>query len=166
MLENLARDNAQAAKLSVLYQMRFIGQEGLGPVVERCTCCHKDIYAMSQQHFCIDLRKGGIVCGQCPTNSADRLLVSKGTLKQLQWLSEGTLPRAWRAKFMPSALGEATRFFGSVCSVSYRTETQKPYFSAAGSSTAGCPGDVSGKVRMRHPPSVNLEDKQHERFIA
>jgi DNA repair protein RecO (recombination protein O) len=65
---------------------------------------------MEQQHFCIDLNQGGIVCRSCPTGSQGPLQLSKGTIKQLQWLSRGELTVARRIRFSPHGIEEATRF--------------------------------------------------------
>lgn len=110
VLGALADGSMPAAALSVLFQMRFIGQEGFQPVLERCTCCRKNLNDLVQDHFCIDLNKGGVVCNQCPTAQAGGLRLSKGTLKQLLWITAGELSQAQRIRFGPTALREATRF--------------------------------------------------------
>ncbi len=109
-LDQLSSGSMSAPLLSILFQMRFIGQEGLRPVLERCSCCQKDIDDLAQQQFCIDLTKGGIVCNQCPVNKSRDLKLSKGTLKQLQWITSGGLGTARRVRFSVQALAEATAF--------------------------------------------------------
>jgi DNA repair protein RecO (recombination protein O) len=110
-LGELADGQMEAASLSVLFQMRFIGQEGFQPVLERCTCCQKELNHLVQDHFCIDLNKGGVVCRQCPTMQASGALqLAKGTLKQLLWIATGELAQARRIRFDKQALQEATRF--------------------------------------------------------
>jgi DNA repair protein RecO (recombination protein O) len=113
VLGELAKTNFPAEALSVLFQMRFVGQEGLRPVLARCSCCQTDILAMSQQYFCIDLNKGGVVCDQCPPDSQRHLRLSKGTLKQLEWIAGGELTKALRARFTSRAIVEATAFLES-----------------------------------------------------
>jgi DNA repair protein RecO (recombination protein O) len=111
VLAALSEDNLSDSLLSVLFQMRFIGQEGFQPVLERCACCQAEIDHMPQQQFCIDLTRGGIVCDKCPLDAkAGRLRLSKGTLKQLQWLVDGDLGKALRVRFSREALVEANRF--------------------------------------------------------
>lgn len=109
-LNALNHDLAPVQLLNVLFQMRFVGQEGLRPVLERCSCCQIEIEKLSQHQFCIDLRQGGIVCHQCPAPGAGQLRLSKGTLKQLLWMAQGDLTMAQRVRFSPSALAEATQF--------------------------------------------------------
>jgi DNA repair protein RecO (recombination protein O) len=96
--------------LSVLFQMRFIGQEGLRPILEHCACCQTDIDHLSQHDFCINLGQGGVICNQCPTGGQKGLRLSKGTLKQLSWIVDGDLARARRVRFSVRAMAEATAF--------------------------------------------------------
>ncbi|MDA8140559.1 MAG: DNA repair protein RecO [Desulfobacteraceae bacterium] len=110
VLEHLVRDDVPAALLSLLFQMRFVGQEGLRPVLERCACCHIEVDQLAQQHFCIDLKQGGIVCHECPGPESTQLRLGKGTLKQLLWMADGDLPTALRVRFTPWALAEANDF--------------------------------------------------------
>lgn len=110
-LAALSENELPAALLSIMFQMRFIGQEGLQPVLERCACCQAEIERMPQQQFCIDLTRGGIICNQCPVNpKAGQMRLSKGTLKQLQWVTEGDLDKARRVRFGRETLSEAIRF--------------------------------------------------------
>jgi DNA repair protein RecO (recombination protein O) len=110
VLEALAASTVPGAVLSLLFQMRFIGQEGLRPVLERCTCCQTDVEQLGQQQFCIDLQRGGIVCTRCPPVHDSRLHLCKGTLKQLLWLASGDWDKALRVRFAPHVLNEATVF--------------------------------------------------------
>jgi DNA repair protein RecO (recombination protein O) len=110
VLEALAEGKLSDAVLSLLFQMRFIGQEGLQPVLERCTCCQTAVEALGQQRFCVDLERGGVVCSSCPSPEDSRLHVTKGTLKQLLWLASGDLKQAMRVRFAAHVMQEATVF--------------------------------------------------------
>ncbi len=111
VLDTLESGEMDAAMLSVLFQMRFIGHEGLHPVLEHCSCCHSDISGMAQNQFCVDLGQGGVVCQQCPSGArGGHLHLSKGTLKQLQWIAKGDLSKALRIRFSPRTLAEASKF--------------------------------------------------------
>lgn len=110
VLGELAEGSVSPMDLSVLFQMRFLGQEGFRPVLEKCSCCQTDVGEMPQDRFCIDLTRGGIVCDHCHATQARRLHISKGTLKQLQWTAKEELSKARRIRFTRAALVEATRF--------------------------------------------------------
>jgi DNA repair protein RecO (recombination protein O) len=110
VLNGLEESRLSPEVLSILFQMRFIGQEGLQPVLARCSCCQSDLNDMDQLAFCVDLKRGGVVCGQCPSNGHSHLRLARGTLRQLEWISGGDLGKATRAKFTASAIAEATAF--------------------------------------------------------
>ena len=65
---------------------------------------------LPQNHFCIDLKKGGLVCNSCPAGESGHLHLSRGTLKQLQWINSGDLAKARRMRFSAHSLAEATAF--------------------------------------------------------
>ncbi len=110
VLDALNSGEMDAAMIHILFQMRFVGHEGLQPVLEHCTCCQLEIEQLPQNDFCIDLGKGGVVCNRCPSGQSGHLHLSKGTLKQLQWINSGDLPKARRMRFSGRALAEATTF--------------------------------------------------------
>lgn len=113
VLEELDRRHTPANLLNILFQIRFVGQEGFTPVLERCSCCQVDIDAINQQQFCIDLNQGGVVCRHCPTPGRETLRLSKGTLKQLQWIAAQEFGVARRVRFSSQAIAEATAFLES-----------------------------------------------------
>ena len=110
VLQALSDDRMPATIVNILFQMRFIGHEGFQPVLESCASCHSDVVPMAQNHFCVDLGKGGVVCNQCPPGGHGRMHLSKGTLKQLLWMADGDLDKAGRARFSAQATAEATAF--------------------------------------------------------
>lgn len=109
-LSELSAATIPAAVISVLFQMRFIGQEGLQPVLTQCSHCQTNIDDVAQQRFCVDLSRGGVVCNQCPPHARGHLQLSKGTLKQLLWITSGDLAKAKRVRFTARDLSEATIF--------------------------------------------------------
>ncbi|RJQ70727.1 MAG: DNA repair protein RecO [Desulfobacteraceae bacterium] len=110
VLDGLSRGAASGPLLNLLFQMRFIGQEGLRPVLERCACCQKAVEQLAQQQFCIDLTQGGIICHACASPVANHLRLGKGTLKQLLWMADGPASKALRVRFTAWAMAEATEF--------------------------------------------------------
>ena len=110
VLDALNKSAMDTEMISIMFQLRFVGHEGLQPVLERCTCCDSDIEQLSQNDFCVDLGQGGVVCNQCPSGAHSHLHLSKGTLKQLQWIANMDLEKAARMRFSPRAMAEATRF--------------------------------------------------------
>lgn len=106
----LDRGDQSEAMLNILFQLRFVGQEGFRPILEHCSCCQVDIDDIIQQQICFDLKKGGLVCSPCLKGSRQEIKLSKGTLKQLQWLMGREKSVAERVRFSPQAISQATEF--------------------------------------------------------
>ena len=105
-------NNGQTAEeaLHVLFQMRFLNLTGHRPHLTACSRCHKDLEDIQQAKINIDLQMGGILCASCSSRSASRILLARGTIKQLLWIDSGHLTKATRMKFSPPALKESTHF--------------------------------------------------------
>jgi DNA repair protein RecO (recombination protein O) len=58
----------------------------------------------------VDIAKGGIACPACAPACDPAQHLSKGTIKQLLWVSGGDLSRAGRMKFSPQAIDESLAF--------------------------------------------------------
>ena len=56
-----------------------------------------------------DLQKGRVACESCVPGSG-YIHLSKGTVKQLQWIGDGDLKRAIRIRFAMQAIKESLRF--------------------------------------------------------
>lgn len=110
VLAELDRGAVAAAALSVLFQMRFLGLSGHRPHLTDCSMCHKQLADFKQHQIILDLKTGGIVCGNCRGRSASRTSLSRGTIKQLLWIDSGDLAKAARIRFNSTALKEITHF--------------------------------------------------------
>jgi len=109
-LEELDQDAKPESLINLLFLFRFIGNEGFQPILGHCTSCQCLIDDIHQPRLCFDLKQGGIVCRQCPSGSHTAIELSKGTLKQLQWMISQAPAVAERIKFSPLAISEATQF--------------------------------------------------------
>jgi DNA repair protein RecO (recombination protein O) len=105
-------DSAQTpeAALNILFQMRFLNLSGHRPHLTACSLCQKELDNIRQTKIILDLKGGGILCGNCSSRSASRISLSRGTIKQLLWIESGELAKASRMKFSPVALKESTHF--------------------------------------------------------
>jgi DNA repair protein RecO (recombination protein O) len=72
--------------------------------------CRRELENIKQDKIIIDSKRGGILCKNCRTGSASRILLGKGTIKQLLWVESGDLAKAIRIKFSQPALNESTEF--------------------------------------------------------
>jgi DNA repair protein RecO (recombination protein O) len=110
VLSELDRAALAEEALSVLFQMRLLRLSGHRPHLRDCSMCHRGLEDIRQTHVLLDLKMGGIVCGDCRGRSASRMSLAKGTIKQLVWIDSGDLAKAARIRFNPSALMEITQF--------------------------------------------------------
>ena len=110
VLTELDTGQSTDAALNILFQIRFLNLSGHRPHLAACSQCRKELEQIRQAKILLDLRRGGILCGNCSHLSASRISLSVGTIKQLMWVESGNLVKATRMKFSTSALKESTQF--------------------------------------------------------
>jgi DNA repair protein RecO (recombination protein O) len=110
MLGGLDQQQTDPALLNLMFQMRFLDIAGLCPNLNYCCVCKSGLNGPSQHVSGFDLPRGGLRCHECGEDSGDHACLSRGTIKQLQWLAQGDLNRGGRLRFSPQGLSEAQRF--------------------------------------------------------
>jgi len=106
-LTALDRETISAPELSVLFQLRFLNLAGHGPNFTLCALCRTGLDQLGMNKIYFHLDRGGILCDGCASKARGALRLSKGTIKQLQWINRGTLSQASRIRFSPQAIREA-----------------------------------------------------------
>ena len=109
-LEKLDQKEMPADALSVLFQMRFMALAGFEPNLRACVSCKKPVDNIDQRTLAVDLKQGGLICSQCKSPASKSMTLSKGTLKQLLWLTHADLEKATRVKMTSPAIREALPF--------------------------------------------------------
>jgi DNA repair protein RecO (recombination protein O) len=109
VLSELNTGSASLEALSILFQMRFMALSGLSPNLTCCSICHTQTEEIQCEKMIVDLRKGQVACEACAPGSG-HIHLSKGTIKQLQWVGDGDLKKAVRIRFALQALQESLRF--------------------------------------------------------
>lgn len=99
--------------LSIVFQMRFLSLSGLCPNLSHCSTCRIETDAAPRPRMNFDLSKGGVVCERCAPYGADERCLSRGTIKQLQWIDSGDVHKAARIRFSAQALKEGLEFLES-----------------------------------------------------
>jgi len=99
-----------AEVLSILFQMRLLSLSGLCPNLSFCCTCHADMADAGQYKINVDLAKGGLVCESCSPYASGHQCLSKGTIKQLEWVNTCELSKACRMHFSANALQEGLNF--------------------------------------------------------
>lgn len=108
VLEQLDQGSASPAVLGILFQVRFLIISGHRPNLKQCGVCRRELDAMTGNAIQFDLAKGGLICDRCTT--AGRLQLTRGTIKQLQWLEKEQLSKAGRIRFSAQAVAESQKF--------------------------------------------------------
>jgi DNA repair protein RecO (recombination protein O) len=109
-LKGLDGGNVPESALSILFQMRFMRLCGLSPNLINCSLCGAEIGEVPKNDLAVDLPKGGILCDRCAPGAPRRMVLSKGTIKQLIWAESGNIAKAGRIRFTPQALKEGQLF--------------------------------------------------------
>lgn len=109
-LEGLDLDRISEESLSILFQMRFMTIAGLRPNLKICCICQAEINHMGRKKVGFDLEKGGLVCETCASGIQRERYLSKGMIKQLQWIESQDLNRAARIRFNRQAIKEGLEF--------------------------------------------------------
>jgi DNA repair protein RecO (recombination protein O) len=110
VLSELDQGRTPAEVLSILFQMRFLSLAGFRPNFDQCHVCKRRLDHIRQGAVISAPAKGGIVCPDCGGSANGRLLISKGTLKQLMWIDTEDLERAARIRFTAAAMAEGLNF--------------------------------------------------------
>ena len=105
------------AVASLMFQIRFMGLSGFAPDFEVCRLCGSVMDDMGSNRVWFDFREGHLICSECERKrSRQGMTVSKGTLKQLYWISRSDPDRADRIKFSAYTLKEGEQLMESfVC---------------------------------------------------
>jgi len=110
VLGELDRGYTPEAVLSILFQIRFMAISGYNPNLRQCSICRTQLEEIEKSSVIFDLSRGGLVCERCSPGSLQRILLSKGTIKQLLWIEKGDLAKARRIRFTPQASNEGLEF--------------------------------------------------------
>jgi DNA repair protein RecO (recombination protein O) len=110
VLGELDRGALPEGALSVFFMVRFLNITGHSPNLDHCTVCRCGLDTLPTQALGVEISRGGVACPECRPCHADALRLSKGTIKQLQWIAAGDLNRAVRMKLSAGAVRESLEF--------------------------------------------------------
>lgn len=110
VLGELDFGNTSEEALSILFQMRLMAISGHSPNLRECSICKTQLEEIKKANIIFDLARGGLVCENCSQNISKRIVLSKGTIKQLLWIEKQDLTKAKRIRFAPQASNEGLKF--------------------------------------------------------
>lgn len=110
VFSGLDQPSVDPALLNLMFQMRFLDIAGLCPNLNYCCVCKQNLDHHPHHLAGVDLPRGGLRCYGCEVHDESHVCLSRGTIKQLQWLAQGDLKRVERLRFSSQALQEAQQF--------------------------------------------------------
>ncbi len=108
-LERLDEGRRSPESISMLFQIRFLTLAGLAPNLARCSRCGAAVQELDSPRFFFDMTGGDIRCENCRVPAGQPVVLSKGTVLQMQWAQAGSLKRADRIRFSAQAVEEGGR---------------------------------------------------------
>jgi DNA repair protein RecO (recombination protein O) len=97
VLDRLDRSDLPDELLSIAFQMTLMTLSGLSPNFTTCCLCHADMDRLGAVRIGINPAKGGLICTSCHPNVSSGSCLSRGTIKQLQWMGCGNWNKIARA---------------------------------------------------------------------
>jgi DNA repair protein RecO (recombination protein O) len=117
-LETLRKLSAggDVASLTAAYELGWLGELGLRPVLDRCVVCQNA--NLGDGPLLFSAIAGGVVCLNCATTQRDRRSISREALTTLEELTAGELPaitsevRQILGHYVSTVLGKRPRLLG------------------------------------------------------
>lgn len=127
MLDQLNLGGMPWHALHIVFSLRFMSISGFSPGLSDCNVCGTPVDGFGEQYTVFDVRRGGILCEKCADHRADRLELSKGTIKLLQWALKAPLDKLNRLKFSRQAIEEGLRMIDAFvhCHLGKETKSLK-----------------------------------------
>lgn len=110
MLQELNSGCAPPELLSIAFQIRFACITGFKPNLEACLKCESPVESIIDNPVAFDMKAGGLICSKCGAVPADCYYLSKGILKQLNWIGSGGLEKIKRIRCSEKSLAEGGAF--------------------------------------------------------
>lgn len=102
---------ASPAELGIVFQTRLLTLTGHQPNLQQCRICKAGLDQIPDGGFQVDLPKGGLICSRCvPATAKKEITLTRGTVKQLLWITKTELAKADRIRFTGRVLSESQQF--------------------------------------------------------
>lgn len=110
VLDRLDRGDLPDELLSIVFQMTLMTISGFSPNFSACCLCHTEMDCLNGCRIGINFAGGGLVCASCNTAVSPVVYLSRGTIKNLQWIGCGNWNKIARARFSAEAIRESLGF--------------------------------------------------------
>ncbi|MFH0728631.1 MAG: DNA repair protein RecO [Pseudomonadota bacterium] len=109
-LIELDRGGISPPLLSLSFQMKFLSLMGLAPHLASCNDCGKTVDQIKENRIAFDIKTGRLTCNGCRTDTAQKVFLTKGTIRQLQWMDRVPLSQVSRIRCLPQVEKEGQSF--------------------------------------------------------
>lgn len=96
--------------LSIVFQTKFITISGIYPNFDNCGQCGLAFDKIIGDRLIFHLGKGGLICGTCASRSEHNVVISRGAIKQLKWITEKPSEKIFRMRFSRQVQRESLSF--------------------------------------------------------
>ncbi len=110
VLDRLDRSDLPDDLLSIAFQMALMIVSGFSPNFSTCCTCHTDLEKLKECRIGISFPKGGLLCSSCNTTGSPVIHLSRGTIKQLQWMGCCNWNKIARARLSNQSIQESLGF--------------------------------------------------------
>jgi DNA repair protein RecO (recombination protein O) len=110
VLDRLDRSDLPDETLSIVFQMTLLMICGFSPNFSTCCRCHTDMDCLNGRRIGINFARGGLLCAACNAAVSPMITLSRGTIKQLQWMGCGNWNKIARARFSARSIQESLGF--------------------------------------------------------
>lgn len=109
-LMELDRGDISPPIISLSFQMKFLSLTGLTPHLESCNGCGRPVDQIKENRIAFDIKTGRLTCNDCRNDTAQRVYLSKGTIRQLHWMDRVPLNQVSRIRCLSQVEKEGQSF--------------------------------------------------------
>jgi DNA repair protein RecO (recombination protein O) len=106
----LDRGDISPPILSLSFQMKFLSLTGLSPHLANCNDCGRTVDQIKENRIAFDIKTGRLTCSRCRNDTAQRVYLTKGTIRQLQWMDRVPFSQVSRIRCLPQVEREGQSF--------------------------------------------------------
>lgn len=117
ILNRLDRSEMSDELISIVFQMAISAISGFSPNFATCCMCNAELSSLKEPGIGVNCSKGGLLCLPCSLKvetrdraSLPKLYLSKGTIKQLQWIEGGDWNKIAKMRFSSRSIQESLDF--------------------------------------------------------
>lgn len=110
VLDRLDRSDLQDELLSIVFQMTLMIISGFSPNFSTCCLCHTEMDCLNGCRIGINFARGGVICSACNRAVSPMVYLSRGTIRQLQWMGCGDWSKIARARLSAQSIQESLGF--------------------------------------------------------